>query len=88
MTRGVLRNGTFREKSKLSVTLKFLLGQPGNGGDNFERVRVEKTNLENNMNKLRIGIIGLGTVGSGVYKTLEDMVGEIIFMVTGDDNEK
>lgn len=30
-----------------SVTFKFLLGQPGNGGDNFERVRVEKTNLEN-----------------------------------------
>ena len=25
------------------------------------------------MNKLRIGIIGLGTVGSGVYKTLQDM---------------
>ncbi len=25
------------------------------------------------MNKLRIGIIGLGTVGSGVYKTLEDI---------------
>lgn len=49
MTRGVLRNGNFREKSKLNVTLKFLLGQPGNGGDNFERVRVEKTNLENNL---------------------------------------
>ena len=25
------------------------------------------------MSKLRIGIIGLGTVGSGVYKTLQEM---------------
>ena len=25
------------------------------------------------MNKLRIGLIGLGTVGTGVYKTLENI---------------
>ena len=34
------------------MTLKFLLGQPGNGGDNFERVRVEKTNLESNLGRV------------------------------------
>ena len=54
MARGVCRNGNFREKSKLSVTLKFLLGQPGNGGDNSERVRVEKTNLENNLGRVTV----------------------------------